>query len=169
METKNELKDIIFQCEAETGYPVGKSNLPDLLKACEALALVLIAEFHMHSDLQLVGRGSSGAMIMALIGSYLTPQFEVSLHHVKKRGESSHHDNGQITLDYDEPVIIVDDFMRSGETIDEIIRALGPPSKAELTVGFIDFATDEHISIIRHMPHNITTLIHKEYHFSTIF
>lgn len=66
-------------------------------------------------------RGSSGAILAGLITPFLT-DYEIVINHIKKQGESSHNDDKPLYLPNEWPWIILDDFILSGETVNEIYK-----------------------------------------------
>ena len=73
--------------------------------------------------IQLVVRGSSGAIIGGLVASILNHRNIVTITHIKKEGESSH-SSGIYDLKHTYPIVIIDDLMSSGSTVCEIYKAL---------------------------------------------
>lgn len=67
-------------------------------------------------------RGSSGAILSGLITPFLT-DYEVVINYVRKSGER-HHGSDDIFLNVNYPWIILDDFIDSGETVNEIYREM---------------------------------------------
>tara|TARA_R110000796_G_scaffold231853_4_gene349908 strand:+ start:1717 stop:2259 length:543 start_codon:yes stop_codon:yes gene_type:complete len=155
-----QIQTVTFQSEASTGYPAS-SDFPQLLLACKDLANLIRQEFKTKS-LQLVGRGSSGAIICALVGQELVEDYRVKITHVKKSGEESHCSNNMIRLDIDIPIIILDDFMRTGATIEAIIENLPKvDDTTPIAIAFIDEITDRQVSILEDMAYNITHVLSK--------
>ena len=72
-------------------------------------------------------RGSSGAMLAAIIASKMT-EINFYIIHIKKEGENSHTSNS----DYRKTIMefginmIIDDFIKTGETINHIKRGMDP-------------------------------------------
>lgn len=66
-------------------------------------------------------RGSSGAILAGLITPFLI-DYEIVINHIKKDGECSHNDGKPPYLPNEWPWIILDDFILSGETVNEIYK-----------------------------------------------
>lgn len=64
-------------------------------------------------------RGASGNVTAGILASFL-PEYHIQLYPVRKPHESSHCGRGPLLPDRDATVVIVDDFMASGETINAI-------------------------------------------------
>lgn len=67
-------------------------------------------------------RGSSGAILSGLITPFLT-EYEVVINYIRKSGER-HHGSDDIFLNVNYPWIIIDDFIDSGETVNDIFRKM---------------------------------------------
>ena len=97
-------------------YPVGE-NIKSYFNPCEEVAEIIEKEFP-NKSITFWCRGSSGAMISALVSQYLD---NVNIFHVKKQNEIAHYSS----IDhYNEINIIIDDLMCSGETVDCIYQKM---------------------------------------------
>jgi len=67
-------------------------------------------------------RGSSGAILSGLITPFLT-EYEVVINYIRKGGER-HHGSDDIFLNEAYPWIILDDFVDSGETVNDIYNKM---------------------------------------------
>ena len=97
-------------------YPVGEHigrNLPLIKRMAEHI--MSIGKFR-EQKLNLVCRGSSGAIISGVLATILPNKIRIS--HIKKEGEQSHHSTTSFYRD--EYNIIVDDLMASGRTLNAI-------------------------------------------------
>jgi len=99
-------------------YPVGENistNLPYIKGMVKAL---LTLKLPFEKGINLICRGSSGAIIAAIFASELG-KIRTRIVHVKKEGEESH---GGTTADLNHSAlnVIVDDFICSGETLNKI-------------------------------------------------
>lgn len=97
-------------------YPVGE-NIKFYFNSCKEVAEIIKKEFP-NKSITFWCRGSSGAMISALVCQHLD---DVNIFHVKKENEISHYSS----IDhYNEINIIIDDLMCSGETVDCIYQKM---------------------------------------------
>lgn len=97
-------------------YPVGE-NIKSYFHPCEEVAEIIKKEFP-NKSITFWCRGSSGAMISALVCQHLG---DVNIFHVKKQNEMSHYSS----IDhYNEINIIIDDLMFSGSTVDHIYQKM---------------------------------------------
>lgn len=97
-------------------YPVGE-NIKSYFDPCKEVAEIIEKEFP-NKSITFWCRGSSGAMISALVCQYLD---NVNIFHVKKENEISHYSS----IDYyNEINIIIDDLMSSGSTVDCIYQKM---------------------------------------------
>lgn len=106
-------------------YPVGE-DMGSAFEFAKAAALKLqpiIASKNLRK-LNIICRGSSGAILAALLSSQLVNVINCQIIHIKKPGESSH----SLTVpsfSWVEAVnVIIDDFISSGETIRAIYEAV---------------------------------------------
>lgn len=117
-----------LSCSLHVGYPVGEYLQEDLPKYKElAGEFIAVARKDVMDSkrVQLMARGSSGAIIGSIFLEALTKEFPgkgISLIYVKKRNEDSHH-NSVYTATTDSEVlkVFVDDFIVSGDSIAEMI------------------------------------------------
>lgn len=70
-------------------------------------------------------RGSSGAILSTLLANKF-PDNNCLIFHVKKEGEQSHHGNYFVKAQRSAINIIIDDFIASGDTINEIFNHAKP-------------------------------------------
>ena len=97
-------------------YPVGE-NIKFYFDSCKEVAEIIEKEFP-NKSITFWCRGSSGAMISALVSQYLN---NVNIFHVKKYNELSHYSS----IDhYNEINIIIDDLMSTGETVECIYQKM---------------------------------------------
>ena len=97
-------------------YPVGE-NIKSYFNPCEEVAEIIEKEFP-NKSITFWCRGSSGAMISALVCQHLG---DVNIFHVKKQNEISHYSS----IDrYNEINIIIDDLMSSGSTVEYIYQKM---------------------------------------------
>ena len=97
-------------------YPVGE-NIKFYFNSCKEVAEIIEKEFP-NKSITFWCRGSSGAMISALVCQHLG---DVNIFHVKKQNEISHYSS----IDrYNEINIIIDDLMSTGETVDCIYQKM---------------------------------------------
>lgn len=131
METK--IYDVLSR--GELTYPMDAhiaDNLPKINEMSEKLAEVLITEYFKHmrvNKITLYCRGSSGAILSALVSNYLIgifPNVEISICHIKKDGEKSHSGTNSLWISnmISHVSIIIDDFIATGTTIIAIVDQL---------------------------------------------
>lgn len=97
-------------------YPVGE-NIKSYFDPCKEVAEIIEKEFP-NKSITFWCRGSSGAMISALVCQHLD---NVNIFHVKKENEISHYSS----IDrYNEINIIIDDLMASGSTVECIYQKM---------------------------------------------
>jgi len=97
-------------------YPVGE-NIKSYFDSCKEVAEIIEKEFP-NKSITFWCRGSSGAMISALVCQHLG---DVNIFHVKKQNEISHYSS----IDrYNEINIIIDDLMSSGSTVNYIYEKM---------------------------------------------
>lgn len=120
------MKHISLESTTDFEYPVGR-YINENLNAIEDYYLKLSevlknAEFK-DKDVTLCCRGSSGAIIAGILASKLSNN-SVKIHHIKKDGEKAHSES---YCDHDSIIVIVDDFISTGFTINEIYNQLELP------------------------------------------
>lgn len=98
-------------------YPVGE-NIIKYFDICKEIGMHINKQFP-NKSITLWCRGSSGAIIAALVSQYIITGVEIC--HVKKKGEDSH--VTEVTARHDINIII-DDLMASGDTLEKIVRAM---------------------------------------------
>lgn len=104
-------------------YPVGR-YINDAISFIDAVVNQIDKDDSFPTqDLAIWCRGSSGAILAALLSQYFcTEGFrEVRINHVKKPNEHSHSSNA---LHVGACNIIIDDFIATGETVREIMRCM---------------------------------------------
>ena len=112
-----------------TYYPVGEymnhnlSVFKQMVKTFNG-----IRQFH-SKKIVLICRGSSGAIAATVFSSKI--QRENKICHIKKEGESSNHSNSCLFFREDPGTVhvIVDDFIITGETMNEIYRIVCEQAK----------------------------------------
>lgn len=120
------MKILTFE-KASMSYPVG-NNMIGAIAFCYRAAKVLVQELtNKHKPINIFVRGSSGAIVGALLSSKLIEEgfTQVKVSHIKKEGEKSH--GGTISGFYetvDAINIIMDDFIATGKTINAIYEHL---------------------------------------------
>jgi len=97
-------------------YPIGE-NIGDAIKYIDDVT-PLIKEIIKDYPVNIWCSGSSGAILATLLVKNLDNQCIIC--HVKKKGESSHHGNSFGKAQRAAINIVLDDFARSGETLDRI-------------------------------------------------
>jgi len=103
----------------DINYPVAE-NMASNLSTINAMADKILELYPNKENINLWCRGSSGAIIAAIISSKLIEKkYHVTICHVKKEGEKNHHGDG-IYFIPDGINIVVDDFICSGDTINFI-------------------------------------------------
>jgi adenine/guanine phosphoribosyltransferase-like PRPP-binding protein len=103
-------------------YPVAK-NLRFNMEYIKALARALKEIYPATSEhIDLICRGSSGAIIGALVLLELDLYPNLELVHVKKEGEVSH--NSRVNIRKNSKLVFVDDFMATGDTVAECFEAV---------------------------------------------
>lgn len=112
--------------EGSTRYPVGElimQNMPVIISMGNSIIQVLRKNYKSKKDVHLICRGSSGAIIAAIVGNMIFEAgYKIQIYHVKKEGESSHNGNGSFSeyIFTNDVTIVVDDFIASGNTIESI-------------------------------------------------
>ena len=93
-------------------------------------------------DVLLCCRGSSGAMVSALVAQKM-PKGTCKIAHFKKDGESAHH-MSNASLFYDDPyIVIIDDFSITGETIKEIYKGIRKYTTKKIDCVCVDYISYE--------------------------
>lgn len=112
------MKLINLKLANEIFYPVGENmtmNNPIITIMAQA-----IADLHIEGRIVLFCSGSSGAIIAGII-SFQIPNCIIC--HVKKSGENSHSSNA-FAFENQDTILIVDDFIAFGRTMDHIFTAI---------------------------------------------
>lgn len=104
--------------EQDDFYPVGE-HVGYWIKFIDLITIKLL-EIIGDKRVNIWCSGSSGAILAALLAKSV--KNTVLICHVKKEGEDSHHGNIFNKYHKDGFNVILDDFMRSGETINRIYR-----------------------------------------------
>src|ERR1035437_900978 len=103
----------------EVDYPISE-NIASNLLTLKFMGIKILELYPTKVNINLWCRGSSGAIIAAIIASKLISlHYNIVICHIKKEGETNHHGNG-IYFFPDGINIIVDDFICSGDTINLI-------------------------------------------------
>jgi len=105
-------------------YPVGNHLSYNMIYIEDMVDWILILLQEFYSDethVTLVGRGSSGAILAGIIAPKILSQTDyiVNIYIIKKDGEKSHYKNPPENIS-NSVVIVVDDFISSGETMNLI-------------------------------------------------
>jgi len=109
-------------------YPVGiyiMDNLNTIKSMADAIYLVVNEYYYDCKKIELVCKGSSGAIIAGIVCNILTEKYDktVNICHIKKEGENSH--SGTNLPGYCRGIVVViDDFISSGCTILSILEKL---------------------------------------------
>lgn len=106
-------------------YPVGK-YIENNMQIIKELINVFVSHslFKNCNGVNLLCTGSSGAIIAAFFSEAIIKEDKhVRIAHVKKRGENSH-SNSIPSLENDFINVIVDDFISSGATVNEIYNRM---------------------------------------------
>ena len=118
----------------EIQYPIGThimNNMDTINDMADSIYLVMSEHYDLsHIDNVIIFcRGSSGAIISGIVSaklSILLPKRTfLTIHHIKKEGESSHAGGFiESSLFYRSITIIVDDFIATGRTIISILEKI---------------------------------------------
>jgi len=119
-------------------YPAGVA-MDEYISLAKDMADVFTKVEKTKKSLNIFCRGSSGAMLSALFASNIRDR-EVLIIHVKKDGERSHssttHNSNVSTERWvcndDFINIIIDDFIRSGETVNEIYKRINQVNTTDI-------------------------------------
>ena len=107
-------------------YPIGL-NLSVNSSRAEEIAAVLkqciITNYPNTKTINFWCRGSSGPILATLVATYLGNHYLSNINHVKKENEESHSDNNYKYKELDQVNVVIDDFIRTGTTIDAILEA----------------------------------------------
>lgn len=98
-------------------YPVGE-HISQYFQICQEIGTIINNNFP-EKSITLWCRGSSGAIIAALVSQYILTEVEVC--HIKKSGENAHVSIPTPRYDIN---IIIDDLMASGDTVEAIYKAM---------------------------------------------
>jgi len=117
MKTKqqNKMKEITLSTSVDY-YPVGE-HITNYFHTCKEIG-DHINELFQGQSITLWCRGSSGAIISALVSQHI--EASVEIYHVKKHGEDAHCDS----LIHHDINIIIDDLMATGETVEQIYKEM---------------------------------------------
>lgn len=119
-----ELKDV-----RELSYPIGNNINQIIFYIKEVMTCIIDNEiFNNVHYINIWCTGSSGAILSALLAEKITtnyPQIDVTIQHVKKKGEDSHN-SGNIRHFANDVMynIVIDDFVSSGDTLQRIQKHL---------------------------------------------
>lgn len=104
-------------------YPIG-SDMPEIIKmAKEAAEKFDKIKAFKNKTVNVVCRGSSGAILAALFVAHCSNLSRFYIRHIKKDNEDSHTLNNS-SLIKDAIVLVIDDFISSGITMSAIYKAL---------------------------------------------
>lgn len=107
-------------------YPVGQ-NMTQVTHFCADMAARLKSIYMQGAKLKFYVRGSSGAIMGAIISTMMS-EYEIIICHIKKELEDSHSGGHRFRCKETEaPSIIIDDFIITGETIKAIYEAMEVP------------------------------------------
>jgi orotate phosphoribosyltransferase-like protein len=112
---QNKMKQIKLSTSVDY-YPVGQ-HITNYFQTCKEIG-DHINELFQEQSITLWCRGSSGAIISALVSQHI--EAGVEIYHVKKHGEDAHQ-NCDIHHDIN---IIIDDLMATGETVEQIYNEM---------------------------------------------
>ena len=109
----------------ELPYPVGTHMQQAIAFIQNVMTVIKSIGNFPKSNIAIWCRGSSGAILAGLLSSefYKLGMSEILVHHVKKDGEDSHNSNGSFYTQRHN--IIIDDFIASGETVNQIAYIMG--------------------------------------------
>lgn len=110
-------------------YPVGSyimDNLHTIKSMADAIYLVVNEYYYDCEKIELVCKGSSGAIIAGIVCNILTEKYNktVNIYHIKKEGENSHSGSSFPSSYRKGIVVVIDDFISSGSTILSIVEKL---------------------------------------------
>lgn len=134
LKNKNIMNIIPFTECSRPCYPIGE-NIRDALHYIDQVT-PFIKELIADKAVNIWCSGSSGAILSAFLIKNLDNKCIIC--HVKKEGENSHHGNSFYSKYYENCVnIILDDFMRSGRTIERIYEQA---KECEVTIDILVLA-----------------------------
>jgi hypothetical protein len=124
-EVTPEVKYVLFEkLKSKVNYPFGpniKENIPYVKIIAEEFTTFwnnLPLQEKKSQKINILCRGSSGAMMAALFSAEIIEWATVKISHIKKIGEDAH--NNDLSVSPDHFVIIIDDFISSGATVNAI-------------------------------------------------
>lgn len=138
--------------ENQIPYPVGcdMEQTKGIVKEMSEKIRILYSS---DVGLNLFVRGSSGSIISGLLSGYLL-DYMIKINHIKKPGESSHF--GTVCDEiYGYINIIIDDFMCSGETLNEIYSKCVEYNGQKFTVHLLCISGNCHEKSLKFTPLNI--------------
>lgn len=102
-------------------YPIGNYLTHNMMYIEDMVDWILILLQEFYSDethITLVGRGSSGAILAGIIAPKILSQtdYTVNIYIMKKHGENSHYKLPPENIS-NSVIIVIDDFISSGETM----------------------------------------------------
>lgn len=109
----------------EVLYPIG-SNIQRNLSTINLVTDTLQKTIGNNNRIVLCCMGSSGAIIAGIAASKMS---NVAILHIKKEGETSHSNHKSFEFISDDYIVIIDDFMSSGATIQRIYSFLEEMNK----------------------------------------
>lgn len=117
----------VLEGQDEITYPIG-SHIDEAIHYIDRVFLKLnLNGLYVGKDINLWCRGSSGAILAALLASRLLSTKEygtIHIVHIKKNGETAHRKDVDFTNVFDTINIIIDDFSYTGTTINAIVDSM---------------------------------------------
>lgn len=102
----------------ELSYPIGNRMSTANAYMIDAYTAFSAIEEYKNKHVTIVCRGSSGSILATLFASKFPDIDVVDIQHIKKDGELSHHSG--ISINNESIVVLIDDFVSSGGTVDAI-------------------------------------------------
>ena len=97
-------------------YPIGR-DMDNVMYYAKIFAELITAHAPKDRVLNFLCRGSSGAILAGIVSS-LMPEAQTKVSHIKKEGENSHSE--YLNFAEHDYIIIIDDFISSGNTVNRI-------------------------------------------------
>lgn len=130
--------------EGMTEYPIGENivaNMPVIANMGKVLKEFIAKNYPKTSHINLLCKGSSGAIIAGLVSVALRKNKKrgISIFHIKKLGEKAHGSGSfdEDIFDLNSIVVIIDDFIDTGSTIKSILLRVDevhPATKAKIHI-----------------------------------
>lgn len=130
---------VVNHSKTNIQYPYGSiaSDLPRLIDVTKELATNI--QNHIKEPIQLLCTGSSGMLLAALVSQHIP---DCVICHIKKPGERSH---GKADIDTSRHLVLIDDFVDSGISINRIL-------------GHLVFKHPYSLALVERMDSNETTV-----------